>query len=194
VALTVHEFAHGYAAYRLGDPLAKRDGRLSLNPLKHIDPLGMLCLLLVRFGWAKPVMVNPLNLKKPKRDMAIIALAGPLSNIVLAAATVLLWYPIGIRLAGGFGWDFASEMILLNLSLAVFNLLPIPPLDGSKVFTAFLSERNYFRFQDKNNRYGFFVLLILIWTGATQAIIFPLVSAMYRGLFAVAGALYSLLL
>ncbi|MDR0221133.1 MAG: site-2 protease family protein [Lachnospiraceae bacterium] len=191
IAFTVHEVAHGYTAYRLGDQSAKRDGRLSLNPLKHIDPLGMICLLLFRFGWAKPVMVNPLNLKKPKRDMAIIALAGPLSNVALAVVAVLLWYPIGIRLSGGLGWSLASEFILLNLSLAVFNLLPVPPLDGSKVFTAFMSERDYFRFQERFDRYGFFVLLVLIWAGVTQTIISPLIIALYRGLFAVTGVLYA---
>jgi Zn-dependent protease len=194
MAFTVHEFAHGYAAYKLGDPMAKQDGRLSLNPLKHIDPLGMICLLLFRFGWAKPVMVNPQNLKNPKRDMAIIALAGPAANVALAVVTVLLWYPVGIHLSRGLLWNIASELILLNLVLAVFNLLPIPPLDGSKIFTAFMSDQNYFRFQKKFDRYGFFILLVLVWTGVTQTIIWPLISAMYRLLFAVAGVLYSGLL
>jgi len=168
LALTFHEFFHGFAAYRLGDRTAKRDGRLSLNPLRHIDPIGIIMLLVIGFGWAKPVMVNPYNLKNPKQDMAIIALAGPLSNFLLAFIVAMIhavfFHTIGTDSAitaniSMFLGIFAS----INVVLGVFNMLPIPPLDGSKLFGIILPDRLYFRYI--NFPYGIIILLMILYAG-----------------------------
>ena len=189
IALTVHEFSHGYAAYLLGDKTAKYDGRLSFNPLKHIDPIGMLFLLIVGFGWAKPVMVNPGNFKNPKQDMAITALAGPVSNFIMAFIVVLIYYPVFFFLSPGGVivrqlFSFFRILLTINIVLGIFNLLPIPPLDGSKVFAIFLPDHTYFRFT--GFRYGFIILIILIYSGVTFRVIQPFMDAIIRGyLFAV---------
>lgn len=146
-ALTVHEYAHGWVAERLGDPTARQAGRLTFNPLAHLDPIGTLMLFLVHFGWAKPVPVDPYNLRNPKRDMMWIALAGPVANILLAALC-------GQVLKGLFGVGMTFEVlirmlyygVLINLFLAVFNLLPIPPLDGSKILMGLLPPEQAFQF------------------------------------------------
>jgi len=146
-ALTVHEWAHGFAAYKLGDSTAKADGRLSLNPLDHLDPMGALMMLLVGFGWAKPVPVNTRYFKKPRRDYAIVSLAGPVANFVLAFIFsfffVIAWY--GFQAAGAMDTPTATVVlaifqysILMNLGLGSFNLIPLPPLDGSNVVLALL--------------------------------------------------------
>lgn len=139
LALTVHELAHGWAARKMGDHTAENAGRLTLNPLAHLDPFGTLMLFFGPFGWAKPVPVNPMNLPNPKRDMALVAAAGPASNIMLAALTGMLFrldlvtpYPL---LAG-----FCYILFIINIGLAVFNLLPIHPLDGSRILVAFLRQ------------------------------------------------------
>ena len=158
--LTIHEVSHGYAAYRLGDPTAKAMGRLSLNPLRHLDPFGALCMLLFRFGWARPVPVNTRYFKKPRRDMALTAAAGPLSNLItgvvalflsalfwkLAVQTYVsdvpdLWYRI-------LNWTaiFFYLLFSVNIGLAVFNLIPIPPLDGSRIFALLLPPGIYVKF------------------------------------------------
>jgi Zn-dependent protease len=191
-ALTVHELSHGLAAYWLGDTTAKRDGRLSLNPLRHIDPVGLLVLIIARIGWAKPVMVNPHNLKNPKQDMAIIAFAGPLSNFLFGLVVALL-YPL-LYLSGIGGGVFVylnaffENLIVYNIVLGVFNLFPIPPLDGSKVFSIFLRDSDYFMFI--NFRYGFFILLALVLTGITWRIIEPLMMAIWRGYFQLVDMVY----
>ncbi len=141
-ALTVHEYAHGWAAVKAGDPTPKLAGRLSLNPLVHLDFLGTLFFFLAGFGWAKPVPINPFNLRHPQRDQALIALAGPLANVVLAfilALPLRLAYHHFIPPLPSFLETFLLFIIQLNLVLAVFNLLPIPPLDGSHILFAFLS-------------------------------------------------------
>ena len=160
IALTIHEYAHGRAAYALGDPTASYMGRLSLNPIKHIDPLGALMMIVVGFGWAKPVPVSPAYFKNPKRDMAITALMGPLSNILLAFLCVplyLLTYKIGnyvvsampISIVFSFFQGLLSFIFILhtlNLSLALFNLLPLPPLDGSRILGLVLPQKAYDRY------------------------------------------------
>ena len=140
LALSIHETAHGFAAYKLGDPTAKYDGRLSLNPLKHIDPIGALSLFFFGFGWAKPVMINPNYFKNLKRDTALTALAGPVSNILLAFVGMLFWVHLVPVLHNAYFTMFIRMFILLNVNLAVFNLLPIPPLDGSKIFLTLLPQ------------------------------------------------------
>ncbi|MCR4683435.1 MAG: site-2 protease family protein [Clostridiales bacterium] len=157
LSLTVHEYSHGLIAKKLGDPTADNLGRLTLNPLKHLDPMGFLAMLLFGFGWAKPVPVNTRNFKNPRRDMALTAIAGPVSNLILAVIFALL-YEITIaafsragELSGGI-LSFASTLALFlwlgsyfNVMLAVFNLLPIPPFDGSRFFYVFLPVKWYFK-------------------------------------------------
>ncbi len=145
-ALTFHEWAHGYAAYKLGDSTAKADGRLSLNPLDHIDPMGSLMMLVVGFGWAKPVPVNTRYFKKPKRDLAITSLAGPIANFVLGFVSGLL-YVLSVFLVNKFGaTGVVADLVptlfmysmLMNIGLGTFNLIPLPPLDGSNVLMCIL--------------------------------------------------------
>jgi len=166
ICLTVHEVCHGLAAYALGDPTAKRMGRFSLNPARHIDPIGGLMLLFAGFGWAKPVQVDSRYFENPKRDMALTALAGPISNFILAFLTAgLMVGTLGWTLRGGILgialFSFLQSLVILNIGLGVFNLLPIPPLDGSKVLGAFLPDRMYWQLM-RFERYGMFILLFLI--------------------------------
>ena len=147
-SLTIHEYAHAYIANKLGDDTAKRLGRLTLNPLKHLDPIGTILLLLVHFGWAKPVPVDPRNFKDPKKDMLYVAIAGPISNIITAIISGILLKFIVFNLAstGAFGAytvpliQFLVWMIFIGVVLAVFNMLPIPPLDGSRVLYGLLPD------------------------------------------------------
>ena len=150
LCITIHETCHGWAAYRLGDPTAKQAGRLTLNPLRHIDLLGLVCMAVAHFGWAKPVPINPGNFRHFRRDTAITALAGPLSNLVLAVVAFTL-YCAGVWLNWYLGqpeWLYYILLFLnytggMSAALAVFNLFPIPPLDGSKVLYSLLPERQY---------------------------------------------------
>ena len=138
LAFSVHELAHGLTAYALGDSTAKEDGRLSLNPIRHIDPLGLVFIILVGFGWAKPVMVNPNNLRNPKVHMALIAAAGPVSNFILAFLSFMLLVPLvrNFNLSPTLT-DLFIRFSSINIVLAVFNLLPVPPLDGSKIIAGY---------------------------------------------------------
>ncbi len=182
LALCVHETAHGFVAYKLGDPTARSLGRLTLNPLKHLDPIGFGCMILVGFGWAKPVPINTRYFKKPKRDMALTAAAGPISNILLAFIfAVLLRITIGVitsvNISGiselGY-WIFYWTQIFfylgirLNLSLAVFNLIPIPPFDGSRIFLSMLPEKIYFSIM-RYERYIYVVFLLILAMGWLDA-------------------------
>ena len=176
LALTFHEYAHAYVAHLYGDDTAQKSGRLSLNPLRHLDPLGTIMIFLVHFGWAKPVPVNPYNLKNPKRDMLWISAAGPLSNIILALISGILLRvflalnatPEGHSLAG-----IAATMIIMslqiNLALAIFNILPIAPLDGSKILYGLLPA-GYAKTIFALERYGPFVLIGLIIFGRATGV------------------------
>lgn len=153
--LPLHELAHGWVAVKLGDDTPKWDGRLTLNPLASVDPLGALALLLFGFGWAKPVQVNARNFRNPKRDMAIVALAGPVSNLLASLVGACILVPVLLFAPGNafvtFVISFFSSYVTINISLAVFNLIPIPPLDGSRIVGAFLSDRalySYYRYQN----------------------------------------------
>lgn len=161
-SLTVHEFSHGYVSYLLGDDTAKNMGRLSLNPIKHIDLIGALCMFFFRFGWAKAVPINPNRYKNFRLGTVLVSFAGPLSNLIMAfAATFVYVYAVGIKnMYEGLIIDFLTMFITMNISLAVFNFVPVSPLDGSKILLAFLPERAY-RFVLKYERYGFIILIVL---------------------------------
>lgn len=169
ICLILHETCHGIAAFFLGDPTAKRNHRLSLNPLRHIDWIGLAAMVLTGVGWAKPVPVDPSYFKHPKRGMAITALAGPLSNLLLA-----LWLLLGARLmythalaTGDINetlFYFMMNTALMSIGLGVFNLIPIPPLDGSKVLAALLPDRQYIWLM-RYERFGMLVLLVVISVG-----------------------------
>lgn len=178
-SLTVHEIAHGYTAYKMGDPTAKSLGRLSLNPLKHLDPIGALCMLLFGFGWAKPVPINTRYFKKPRAGMALTALAGPVSNLLMAFVSFIAWLyisvlggasPLFVELLGIFFEDF----FVLNLGLAVFNLVPVPPLDGSRILFVLLPDKIYFGIM-RYERYIYLALLVCLYLGVLDA---PLNAAM----------------
>jgi Zn-dependent protease len=176
LSLTLHEFAHAYVSYKLGDPTAKYLGRVTLNPLKHLDPLGTILLLFVGFGWGKPVPFDPRNLRNPKRDAALISFAGPFSNLVLAVLFAGLFHitsnSSGVAL---FASVFAFLMVNFNLVLAFFNLIPIHPLDGFKVVYGMLPNNlaiQWIQFE----KYGIYFLLFLLLTRSTFTIIGPLVD------------------
>ena len=171
ISLTFHEFGHAYAAYKMGDPTARNLGRMTLNPLAHIDPIGFILLVLFGFGWAKPVPVDMRNFKNPKRGMALTALAGPVSNVVLAYVAVVILNFLFFWLDNfGGGWllmglmQFFIYVEIISAGLAVFNVFPIPPLDGSKVLFALLSDRAYDKLM-RYERYGMGLLMLLLITG-----------------------------
>ncbi len=180
IAITLHEYAHGWVAYKLGDPTAKYSGRLSLNPLAHIDPIGtiilpltMVMLRLPPIGWAKPVPINFQNLKNPKKDMLWVAIAGPCANF-LSAVFIALIIKLPIISGNGLFIQLLSLGVLINLILGVFNLIPIPPLDGSRMVTSLLPWK-YVNIYNRIEPYGFIIIIALLWLGVLRAIIFPLV-------------------
>jgi Zn-dependent protease len=161
LTIGAHEFAHAKAADVLGDPTPRLQGRLSLNPFVHIDPLGFILIFLAGFGWGKPVIFDPFNLKNPRRDAAIISFAGPLTNAILALSASLLMHVLPLNLGGGFVSLVLSEFIHINILLGIFNLIPIAPLDGFKIVGGVLNEDQAHEWY-KLERYGFFFLLALI--------------------------------
>lgn len=174
-ALTIHEFAHGLVAYRLGDPTARMEGRLTLNPIAHLDPIGTILLFIAYFGWAKPVPVNPGYFENPRRDMVWVAVAGPASNVLLAAilgvVLNLLMTMGAIELMDVF-YRMMTLGVFLNLMLAFFNMIPIPPLDGSKVVAGFVPLR-YLGIWQQFERYGPIVLLgIILFSWVTKTSLF----------------------
>lgn len=157
VALTIHEFSHAWAAHLYGDDTAKMHGRLSLNPFVHLDPLGTIFLLLAGFGWGKPVPVNPNNFRNPKLDNITVSLAGPMSNLLLAAilGLILRFFQLPPAIL-----SFLAIIIIINLILMIFNLLPIPPLDGSKILALFLSAETYIFLQQIGITLLFAIIII----------------------------------
>ncbi len=180
-ALTIHEFAHGYVAHRLGDPTAARLGRLTLNPLKHLDPLGTLAFFLIKIGWAKPVPVDPRYFTNPRRDMLWVSLAGPGANLALALASALFAKLI-VLVGSGLPASFVMPLlqmtvasIWINIMLGIFNLVPIPPLDGSKILQGLL-PREIASAYSRLEPYGFIILLVLFYTGILPRFIMPIIS------------------
>ena len=196
IAITIHEVSHGYVANRLGDPTAKLMGRLTLNPVKHIDPIGTVILPLVLtmlggiiFGYAKPVPINPANFKDPKKDMAISAAAGPITNIVIAIVSSLLLMLVVVPLSTLFQSHFLNAVLTplalmlqfsvrINIFLAALNLIPILPLDGGRVLTGILPYNQAIAY-NKIEPYGLMILYGLIFTGIAGFFIFPLVKFLY---------------
>ena len=173
IVLTLHEFAHAFVAWKCGDPTAKFSGRMSLNPMRHFDPLGALCMLIGGVGWARPVGINPRNYRNPKVGMAISAAAGPVSNFLLAWLSMILYKVVLYSgLAGRVSplAMFLYDMVVMNLSLAVFNLIPVPPFDGSRIVLLFLPERLYFKAM-RYERYIMLAVLALVFLGAFVLII-----------------------
>lgn len=181
--ITVHEFAHAFVAWRLGDPTAKIAGRLTLNPASHLDPLGTIMLLLVGFGWGKPTPFDPFNLRNIKRDSALISAAGAASNLLIATLLSLpyLFAYFSGNLTPGFVYFYQtiSVVIGINVILAVFNLIPVHPLDGFKVLAGLL-PRDWYRDFMETERYGIFILLLLMVMGAIGRIILPITSFILR--------------
>ncbi|MEG0960742.1 MAG: site-2 protease family protein [Erysipelotrichaceae bacterium] len=187
IALTLHELAHGFVSYKLGDPTPKREGRLSLNPFAHLDPFGTLCLIVFGFGWAKPVMVNPNYYKNPKVGMVLTAIAGPLTNFLIAFVCLLLdVLMIRFNLAYSNSFSFYIYNLLLvtsqiSIGLGVFNLIPIPPLDGSKVLFALLPEDLYFKFM-QYERYISVALIFVLYLGVLDAPLMMIRNGIANGL------------
>lgn len=209
LALSVHETAHGYVAYKLGDHTAKNYGRLTLNPIKHIDIFGFISMLLFHIGWAKPVPVNSRYFKKPKRDMAITGAAGPVSNLLLAVVFLIILrismifiakHYLGEAVAVAVGTATASTAytamsllvyilnmgVTLNISLAIFNMLPFPPFDGSRIFYVFLPEKIYFKIM-KYEQIIMIVLMVVLFLGFLDGPLNAAFDFIINGLFSLAG-------
>jgi len=198
LAITVHEVAHGWVADRLGDRTARLAGRLTLNPIKHIDPIGTVILPLAMyaftgfvFGWAKPVPVDPRNLTSPRRDMALVAVAGPASNLIMAFGWAVLM-ALGVHGMGQGSWYgeplalMAQIGVFVNLLLMVFNLLPIPPLDGGRVLVSAVPPRIAAQIE-RIEPFGFIILLVLLFTGVLSMTILPIMSQMTTFLYGLVG-------
>ncbi len=178
ISITLHECAHGYSALLLGDDTAKRSGRLTLNPLKHIDVIGLVMLIVMRIGWAKPVPINPNNFRERKKGMIIVSIAGPITNLifaVIAGRLAVFFYSLGFN-------DYLIMFLLLftrlNLGYGIFNILPFPPLDGSKIFASILPVK-WEAFFYKYQKYMYFILIILYFIGALDVILYPAITYLY---------------
>ena len=189
ICITLHELSHGYVAWRLGDDTAKNMGRLTLNPLKHLDVMGVLMMMVFHVGWAKPVPINMYKFKNPKRGMAISSLAGPACNLLISIVFLFLYGvafatigPVGI---GSYLLQMLELTAYMSLSLCIFNLIPIPPLDGSKVLFSLMSDEKYYKLM-RYERYGMIIMLLLVATGLLGKPLSYAIGYVYGKLFAVA--------
>ena len=189
IAITGHEVAHGFVSDKLGDPTPRREGRLSFNPLAHLDLTGTLLMLLTGFGWAKPVAVDPRYYRDTKKGMALVAVAGPLSNLIMAFLGLLIYaifFVINVKTGAftsltGFLQTFSMYFAQTNLCFMVFNLIPIPPLDGSRILGMFLSNRSYYKLL-QYERYSMILIMVLSLTGAFSKIIGTGVGFVFNGI------------
>ena len=192
ISLSLHESAHGYVSYKLGDPTARNLGRITLNPLKHFDIFGFICMVLARVGWAKPVPVDPRYYKNPRTGMALTAAAGPVSNLLLAflgvfGAELSYRWVIDLTLGGGNAalaitvFNFFYYLAISNISLAVFNLIPVPPFDGSRIVYVFLPPKYYFGIM-KYERYIMIAVLVLVYIGVFDGPLGFAMQSIYNGM------------
>ena len=202
IAITFHEFAHAFAADKLGDNTPRFQGRLTLNPLKHIDPIGFALLIVGGFGWGRPVEINPRNFKRNismTKAEAIVSFAGPLTNFILSIIStvilaIVLKFNLLINLPAKTAWlilIFLMELILINVGLGLFNLIPLPPLDGSKILNHFLPYKTRQWFEQ--NQYILYIVFIVIWvTGIAGTIISPCINGVTRGIFTLVGNIFKI--
>ncbi len=176
IGITVHEFSHAFMSVKLGDPTPKFQERLTLNPLSHLDPFGLVALVLFGFGWGRPVQVNPKYYKNNKRDRILVSLAGPLSNILVIIVTAII-FRFTINITPSWLWKLGAYIININAVLCIFNLLPIPPLDGSKILLEILPIDNKYQLYYKMQQYSMLILIIFLATGLAQKILTPGVNA-----------------
>jgi len=176
IAITFHEFAHARMAYYFGDNTAQKQGRMNLNPISHLDPIGTIMILLVGFGWAKPVPINPYNFNQYRKGLRWVSFAGPMINFFLGFLSLLFFSILVSRgITGGLFLQFVMVLTQLNILLAIFNLIPIPPLDGSKILMSFLPD-SYLGYYRTIEQYAPLILLLLVFTRALGVIIYPLFS------------------
>lgn len=201
LAITVHEFAHGWVSYKLGDPTPNYEGRLTLNPLAHLDPIGTLLMVFTGFGWAKPVAVNPMYYRNRKGGMALVAVAGPLSNFLMAFIGVILFYATRIlQIKTGISGALIESLcyafqlfIFRNLAFMVFNLIPIPPLDGAKVLGMFLPDRIYYKMLEYE-RYAMLVIMLLSLSGVLSRVLMVGIDAILNLMLNVVGLVANLII
>ena len=195
ICITLHELAHGATALALGDTTARDAGRLTLNPLKHIDIWGLLLMVVCRFGWAKPVPVNMYRFKNPKRGMAVTAVAGPLANVLIACVAMalygLLYLPLYDSAVGSYILTGISITAYMSCGLAVFNILPVPPLDGSKILFSLLNQKQY-NFLMRYEKYGFLLLIVLVWTDIISGPLSTVTYWLFDRLFGIAEFFFGL--
>ena len=195
LCITLHELSHGLVAFRLGDDTARRAGRLTLNPLKHLDPMGLLMMLVFHFGWAKPVPVNMMKFRNPKRGMAVTALAGPACNLLITAVFLFLYglllRPLSGNTAGKTVLELLELTAYISLGYCVFNLIPLPPLDGSKILFSILPDRSYWNLM-RYERYGSLALIVLVWTGLLGKPLSRLIHTVFELVFPIAELAFHL--
>ena len=191
MCIPIHEYAHAWAATKLGDDTPRYQGRLSLNPLAHLDPIGALMLIVAGFGWAKPVGINPNNFRNRREGILKVSFAGPAANLFLcflAALIVVLMTKFGVMTKGVYSFLLWTQ--LYNVWFAFFNLIPIPPLDGSKILGELLPPRTAYQYENMVGQYGFYILLALVFTGIVAMIIRPLASTYMSLVNSILGILF----